>query len=263
MQLGQKLKEARLEKGLSQRQLCQNIITRNMLSLIENGSAKPSRSTLQALCARLELPLSHFIADAPSENLQILSRATSEAPRDALKILESYVSPDALLDGWYHYLCLQKRLCLAKEALQDHRSSYAATLLKECDFHLDYNPPLRGLFIEEYALLCHEAELLSANQAAALLPSHRESLFLQAKAAFQRGDYPLCLTLLDSASPLPHHAKLLQCDALLALKEYSRACPLLLDLEHTQDLSVYSRLESCYREQGDFEKAYYYACKQR
>ena len=112
MQLGQKLKEARLEKGLSQRQLCQNIITRNMLSLIENRSAKPSRSTLQALCARLELPLSHFIADAPSENLQILSRATSEAPRDALKILESYVSPDALLDGWYHYLCLQKRLCL-------------------------------------------------------------------------------------------------------------------------------------------------------
>lgn len=263
MELGQKLKAARLEKGLSQRQLCQNIITRNMLSLIENGSAKPSRSTLQALCARLELPLSHFIADAPSENLQILSRATAEAPREALQSLEGYASPDTLLDGWYHYLCLQKRLCLARESLQEHRNRYAAALLKECDIHLDYSAALRALFIEEYALLCHDAELLSANQAAALLPSHSASLLLQAQAAFQRGDYTLCLTLLDSACPLTHDGKLLQCDALLALKQYSRVCPLLLDLEHSQDPAVYSRLEHCYREQGDFQKAYYYACKQR
>lgn len=263
MELGQKLKAARLEKGLSQRQLCQDIITRNMLSLIENGSAKPSRSTLQALCARLELPLSHFIEDAPSENLQILSRATAEAPREALESLKSYTAPDELLDGWYHYLCLQKRLYLAREALQAHRNSYAAVLLKECETHLNYSEALRALCIEEYALLCHDAELLSANQAAALLPSHRESLLLQAKAAYQRGEYTLCLALLDSACPLTHDGKLLQCDALLALKQYSRACPLLLDLEHSQDRAVYSRLELCYREQGDFQKAYYYACKQR
>ena len=34
--LGQRLKEARIEAGLSQRQLCGDTITRNMLSQIES-----------------------------------------------------------------------------------------------------------------------------------------------------------------------------------------------------------------------------------
>ena len=51
MELGEKLRKARLEAGLSQRQLCGEEITRNMLSLIENGSAKPSMKTLQYLAA--------------------------------------------------------------------------------------------------------------------------------------------------------------------------------------------------------------------
>ena len=38
MTIGQRLKQARLEAGLSQRQLCGDTITRNMLSLIENGA---------------------------------------------------------------------------------------------------------------------------------------------------------------------------------------------------------------------------------
>ena len=42
MTLGEKIKQARQEAGLSQRQLCGDAITRNMLSQIENGSARPS-----------------------------------------------------------------------------------------------------------------------------------------------------------------------------------------------------------------------------
>jgi len=53
MELGDKLRQARIEAGLSQRQLCGEEITRNMLSLIENGSAKPSMKTLQYLAGRL------------------------------------------------------------------------------------------------------------------------------------------------------------------------------------------------------------------
>ena len=53
MELGEKLKQARLDAGLSQRQLCGEEITRNMLSLIENGAAKPSMKTMQYLAARL------------------------------------------------------------------------------------------------------------------------------------------------------------------------------------------------------------------
>ena len=48
MELGEKIRQARLDAGMSQRQLCGDEITRNMLSLIENGSAKPSMKTLPA-----------------------------------------------------------------------------------------------------------------------------------------------------------------------------------------------------------------------
>ena len=40
MELGEKLRLARLEAGLSQRALCGDEITRNMLSRIENGAAR-------------------------------------------------------------------------------------------------------------------------------------------------------------------------------------------------------------------------------
>ena len=64
MELGEKLRQARMEAGLSQRQLCGGEITRNMLSLIENGSARPSMDTLKYLSHRLGKPVSFFLDDA-------------------------------------------------------------------------------------------------------------------------------------------------------------------------------------------------------
>ena len=63
MELGEKIRCARQEAGLSQRQLCGSEITRNMLSLIENGSAKPSMKTLQYLAARLGKNVSFFLEE--------------------------------------------------------------------------------------------------------------------------------------------------------------------------------------------------------
>ena len=63
MELGEKIRRARLAAGLSQRQLAGDEITRNMLSLIENGTAKPSVKTLRYLSGRLEKPLSYFLED--------------------------------------------------------------------------------------------------------------------------------------------------------------------------------------------------------
>ena len=53
MELGQRLKQARLQAGLSQRQLCGEEVTRNMLSQIENGTARPSMARLAYFAARL------------------------------------------------------------------------------------------------------------------------------------------------------------------------------------------------------------------
>lgn len=42
MTLGQKLRQTRLSKGLSQSQVAGDCVTRNMLSQIENDQASPS-----------------------------------------------------------------------------------------------------------------------------------------------------------------------------------------------------------------------------
>ena len=63
MELGEKLRLARLEAGLSQRALCGDEITRNMLSRIENGAARPSMKTLRFLAARLGKPVSYFLEE--------------------------------------------------------------------------------------------------------------------------------------------------------------------------------------------------------
>lgn len=64
MELGEKILQARLEAGLSQRQLCGDAITRNMLSQIEHGTARPSMKTLAYLAERLGKPISYFLEDA-------------------------------------------------------------------------------------------------------------------------------------------------------------------------------------------------------
>ena len=85
MELGEKLRAARLEAGLTQRQLCGEEITRNMLSQIENGSAKPSMKTLQYLAGRLGKNISFFLEEEAvlSPNQQVMTD-NPEATYDTL-----------------------------------------------------------------------------------------------------------------------------------------------------------------------------------
>ena len=64
MEMGELLRQARLEAGLTQRELCGERITRNMLSQIENGAARPSMATLQYLADALGKPVSYFLGKA-------------------------------------------------------------------------------------------------------------------------------------------------------------------------------------------------------
>lgn len=68
MTLGQKIKAARLEKGLTQKEVVGDYITRNMLSKIENDSATPSVRTLEYLARALDLPPGYFLNDANVSN---------------------------------------------------------------------------------------------------------------------------------------------------------------------------------------------------
>lgn len=61
--LGQKIKAIRKEQGLTQAELVGDRITRNQLSLIENGINNPSLATLEFIASRLNVPMSYFLSN--------------------------------------------------------------------------------------------------------------------------------------------------------------------------------------------------------
>ena len=135
MNLGQRIKQARLELGLSQRTLCGDTITRNMLSQIENGSARPSMDTLRVLAERLGRPMSYFLEEVTVSANQSLMERTRDAYiageyGSALEILEAYQAPDEVFDQEAALLRCLCRMELAEQALSQGRLVYARQLLE-------------------------------------------------------------------------------------------------------------------------------------
>ena len=69
MTLGDKIKKARTESGMTQTELAGNHITRNMLSQIENNTAAPSISTIKFIAKKLNIPAGYFLSDTDNEFL--------------------------------------------------------------------------------------------------------------------------------------------------------------------------------------------------
>lgn len=71
--IGRKIKEARLELGISQKQLAGDDITRVYISIIESGKALPSEKVVRILAQRLGKPLDFFLGDHLEDNIEISS----------------------------------------------------------------------------------------------------------------------------------------------------------------------------------------------
>lgn len=139
MELGEKLRLARQQAGLSQRQLCGNTITRNMLSQIESGRAKPSMATLQVLAGRLGKTVGFFLEEdvAVSVNIgQMQAARQAFSNRDhgrVLEILQGYTQPDELFDQECGYLKALSTIARGKELLEEGNAAQAVPLLEQVD----------------------------------------------------------------------------------------------------------------------------------
>lgn len=261
MELGERLKKARLEAGLSQRQLCGDVITRNMLSLIENGSARPSMDTLQYLAARLGRSVSWFLEEdavlSPNQALMAQAR-DSENREEVLALLKQYRGPDAVFDREKKLLETLAVLALAEAALAQGRERYAGELLENLEIKgEDYCAP--ELNRRKLLLLAK-----TGRKVAAELPSLDEELLLRAEDALGCGDQERAARLLDAAEDRGSPRwNFLRGEIYLALGQYAPAAACYHKAEDTWPEKTASRLERCYRELEDFKMAYLYACKQR
>lgn len=225
MELGEKIKAARLAAGMSQRQLCGEEITRNMLSLIENGSARPSMKTLEYLARQLGKPLSFFLDDHAEEKTR-------------------------LGEIWCH-------MAQAEAALGQGKTELARELLQKAE---------SGLPEAERKRLLLLSRLPGADpmEICRKLPSQDEELLLRAEVAFRQKKWNRCGVLLAAMEDWEHPVAIRMSGHLqMAHGHYKEAIPILLRIEEIWPQETARDLETCFREMGNYQKAYEYACKQR
>lgn len=264
MELGEKLRQARLEAGLSQRQLCGEEITRNMLSLIENGSAKPSMKTLQYLAGRLGKSVSYFLEEtalvSPNQAVMFAARQLYDtgAYGAAAEKLKDYQAPDEVFDRERQLLHVLVHLELAQQAMGEKRDLYAKELLEKAGQETAYC----GSELERRRLLL--LGQLKVQRVSGKLPSLDPELMLRAEEALAEGDSLRAAKVLDAAQDQTAPGwQLLRGGAYLAEKAYASAALCFHAAEAVYPKETAPKLEACYRELGDFKRAYEYACKQR
>lgn len=262
MELSKKLKQARLEAGLSQKALCADRITRNMLSQIENGSARPSMDTLRYLAGQLGKPLSYFLDEeaVTSPNQALMEQARQADPGQALQLLAQYRAPDPVFDRERWLLEALACLSLAQEGIAQGKMAYAQTLLERAAAAGERTPYYTVELERRRLLLCDQAGLTGLE---AQLPELTPELLLRAEAALEAEDYSRCAALLACATEKNLRWQYLMGKMFFAQKQYAQARPHFEAGWEYAPKSCCRRLEDCCRELSDFAGAYFYACKLR
>lgn len=266
MELGQRIRQARLEAGISQRQLCGDTITRNMLSQIEHGTVQPSVGTLRFLASQLNKSVGFFLDEESftSPNASVMAQARERFASGnfagVIDLLTGYQEPDSTFDWERHLLQARCWMELARQAVTQGRLPYGAELLKKAGQEGRKTPYFGTELERERLLLLAQAE----PEENPVLPVDDRELLVRAKAALAAGDGKRCACLLEAAEDRQTQQWFfLRGEAYLLCGEYVQAADYYQRVERTYPRQSAARLEQCFRELEDYKMAYYYACKQR
>lgn len=262
MEFGKRMKAARLEAGLSQRQLCGERITRNMLSQIENGAARPSMDTLLYLADRLGKPMAYFLDEDPvvSPNRPVMERGREALASGGplLDVLDGFQEPDPVYDPEYRVLRWLGLVQAAEEAADTGREIYARELLHQAEA-LESLPPLAAL--PELARRRLALQGRVEDPAMLSFPDQDEELILRARAA---KDASRAAALLDACENRESSRwNLYRGKCCLEAGDWAGGEACLRKAEGAFPKETAPLLERCCMEQGDFKGAYLYACRQR
>lgn len=286
MTLGQKIKRARIEKGLTQKELVGDQITRNMLSKIENGSATPSVKTLEYLAGRLGLTVAYLMSDltysdgTSPDGLDDMRKAYREHRYDdCIELLENSQTAGTTDEGYLLRSLADLAAARQAEAEMDYEKA------KEHADSADYYNK-QGLYYSaeidaEMSLILAEcANVLDSSDyeynagefrraVNAISFSYRYEL-ARADHLIQIGSYEEALSILASLPQTEDNHLLstglfLRGTAVLETRSPEEAKDILLQAEKMglKSLRLYASLERCFHELGDYRMAYHYAVFQK
>lgn len=262
VELGEKLLLARQEAGLSQRQLCGDVITRNMLSQIEHGTARPSMDTLRYLAGRLGKPMSYFLEEESivSPNQALMEQARRAPAEDAWRILKDFQTPDPVLEWEWKYRSFAAALASAQQAREEGKLLLARQIL-DAAVEIDHGIPALE---RQRLLLLGSLPGADAKKIADALPSMDDELLLRAEAALTEQDAKRAAALLEAVQDRGEPRwYLISGRTWMEQRKYRKASEYLKKAEKNFPRECIPLLEECFRELGDFKRAYEYACRRR
>lgn len=282
MTLGQRLRKARIEKGLTQSQVAGERITRNMLSQIENDLASPSVKTLEYLAQKLDVRAGWLLEDEAQERAALaLAEAKAlwqaGAWRACLQALSDGEASDEALA-----LRTDAALRLSQQALDEERFheakefALAAQKWNEAGAYRSQAQSLRAA-----AVLARCAQQMKSGAADAV-GAYREAYLraqngvayhlLMARYQLEQEHVQAAEREIWSIADLPEESRaeyLVLRGRIAARKEqFENAIVYLQQAEDAGELprilrrELYRCMELCCRESGDFKAAYEYAAKQ-
>ena len=270
MTLGEKIRSARIKRGMTQVEIAEDKITRNMLSAIESGKALPSLDTLYHISEKLDIPVAYLVSD--DVDIEIFDKIVSvdDAKRafgehrysDCVSVIESIDCIDDELAYMLTYSHFELGVLAAKNGAfltaGKHllaAKKYAAltiydTAIVECRLSLylafvrNVNSPLlefdkdeyfsiasKAADVDFYKYLCNDWEYSYSNP---LFKMHTEAK-LKIKERKYYDAIQLLAEILETKSTYEYNAYLMYC--------------------------VFGDLDYCYKQICDFENAYKYATK--
>ena len=270
MTLGEKIKQARKEKKLTQSELCRDKITRNMLSAIECDKASPSIETLRYIALRLSLPISYLLSD-DDDMFFYQKRDVIKGIQDAFRDKRytaciNHISKLSRTDDELSYMLAISHYELGKRAVMSGSLITAAEHLEKAKINCG-----RTLYdtakIEKFILLYHA---LAKNIQSPLLELNVSLFNSLSEDAYEEEFYRYIAN--DSAYQyrIPVFKKHMEARELMKDRDYYSALKLLAEIieEKSHDtynayvmFGVYTDMEQCSKQLMNFEGAYKYASK--
>lgn len=280
MDIGKKIKELRTKKLMTQAELAGDVITRNMLSCIENGSAQPSLGTLRHIASKLGVPMGYLLADDEEENLY----AKMSEMKD---IKNAYISGNYRIcrdmcintqiegDDEISLIAAESSLAIAKEEFSEGFLRGAAYYLDEAIGFADATAYHAEHIRSAAAVYFRYMRNISATLTSDIIDEEAEikpfafddfSKYAIAFEAIEAGNIRLveyCLSSLDENSPYALH---IRARSSMQERRFDKAYDALYAiLIHPQKIEeplmyfVFCDLEICCKEQKDFKGAYEYS----
>ena len=165
--LGQRIKEARISKKLTQAEVVGTFITRNMLSQIESGIATPSMKTLAFLAQALDMSLSDLLSDTQEDSDTCVPLSSGpDSVRESCDTIPSDEKSASDTSDAKDCLTIEIELTEIRTMYQERRFLALLEKLKELspqDFLFDEKASYRARAAYEQALILEqEGDLSSA-----------------------------------------------------------------------------------------------------